>query len=53
MNAVKTYIIPNEVSGEYVSCGISAKGALIYGLTSSGVFLCFDISSGAVRKQNE
>ena len=53
MNVVRTYIIPNEVQGEYVGCGVSAKGALVYGLTSGGVCLCFDLGSGAVRKQSE
>lgn len=53
MNVVKMYVIPNEIVGEYVSCGISAKGALVYGLTSSGILICFDIGSGAVRKQAE
>jgi len=45
--------MPNELKGEFVSSGLSSKGELVYGLTNAGVLICFELTTGEVRKHTE
>jgi hypothetical protein len=51
MNEIKSFTIPGEVKGEFVSCSFSAKGDLIYGLTNNEILLCYELNSGQLKKQ--
>jgi hypothetical protein len=53
MNELKTYTLPKDILGEFVSCGISPHGGIVYGLTSSGFLVAFDHASGNMRKTTE
>lgn len=42
--------MPDDLTGEFISCGRSAKGSLVYGLTNKSFLVIYEWNSGQLVK---